>query len=209
MALACSVTARDLKSTRRCVRKANPEVAADTIEEEYIAASAGPHTPCRSEPQRELILAIRRPRAHGLRGAAPPSLAWQSSRHGASDDSCWAMRSSVAAPTPSDPDECFVAVALVRPGVCGAIALAECDRAAARVPAPASGRPGFGGGCWFAGRIQRRQPCVDVDAASPTRQPWKIVTRLLVCARSGSGYREILWLAASVAAALVPADGRR
>ena len=38
-----------------------------------------------------------------------------------------------------------------------------------RSPAPArsTGRPGFGGGCWFAGRIQRRQSCVDVDAASP------------------------------------------
>ena len=41
-----------------------------------------------------------------------------------------------------------------------------------RRPAPPAAR-GYrvGRGCWFAGRIQRRQSCVDVHAASPKRQP--------------------------------------
>ena len=64
----------------------------------------------------------------------------------------------------------LVAVALVEPwGLAGAIALEECDRAAAR-RLSAARLPEFGGVCWFAGRIQRRQSGVDVDASSPTQQ---------------------------------------
>jgi transposase len=59
----------------------------------------------------------------------------------------------------------FVAVALVRFGEVATIALEECDRAAAGA-GPRNGPIGLGG-CWFAGRIQRSQPGVDVDAASP------------------------------------------
>ena len=36
---------------------------------------------------------------------------------------------------------------------------------------PRNGAIGFGG-CWFAGRIQLCQPCVDVDAASPKGKSW-------------------------------------
>ena len=45
----------------------------------------------------------------------------------------------------------------------------ECDRAAARRWSAERGYR-VGRGCWFAGRIQRRQLCVDVDAASPIKQ---------------------------------------
>ena len=48
-----------------------------------------------------------------------------------------------------------------------------------RSPAPSAARPTGGRwGCWFAARIQRRQSCVDVDAASPNQQSWAAGTRL-------------------------------
>jgi hypothetical protein len=62
-------------------------------------------------------------------------------------------------------DDSAVAVALVRAGTGGAIALGD-----AIVPQPGAVRStptGLRWGCCFARRIQWRHSCVDVDAASP------------------------------------------
>jgi hypothetical protein len=69
---------------------------------------------------------------------------------------------------PDKPSAPLLAFALARPGVGGAIALEERDRATGL------------GGCWFAGQIQRCQPGVDADAGSPTRQSDPSLAALLL-----------------------------
>jgi hypothetical protein len=61
-----------------------------------------------------------------------------------------------------------LAVALARPGVAGTIV----SRIAIVPHAGAIRSTGYRvrWGCWFAGRIQRRQSCVDVDAVSPEQR---------------------------------------
>jgi hypothetical protein len=65
-----------------------------------------------------------------------------------------------------------VAVALARPGLAGR---SRSRNAIVTQPSPSAAR-GYRvpWGCWFPGRIQRRQSGVDVDAASPTQSPERL-----------------------------------
>ena len=71
-------------------------------------------------------------------------------------------------PGAGDPRDRDVAVALARPGLAGR---SLSRNAIVPQPSPSAAR-GYRvrWGCWFAGRIQRRQSGVDVDAVSPLRQ---------------------------------------
>lgn len=88
-----------------------------------------------------------------------------------SGSAIWPGQGARQRPRQSRPTrQCLVAEALVRPVV------RRGDRSrgmrSCRSPGAgqATGRPGFGGGCWCAGRSQRRQPRPDVDAARPKRK---------------------------------------